>query len=380
MTNLGSGVLGETFLPPPFNGSTNAGDMFLNSTASWQINTDYDLETVAIHEFGHALGLGESQITTACMYAYYNGMKQSLTTDDISGIQSIWGTPQPDQFNGNGLSNSNSTNPTNITPYIGSNGQIAIPNLRLLAANKPEWFTVTVPTNTTGTMVVTEQATNLSMLSPMLYVYTTGLSPLGSASSQQTPTVYGSTVSVSVSGVQAGQTYLIRAAGYSAGDPTGTFGLKVNFGSQTQPPISPPNTVVPQQPDQGGGGQQTHSQLISIGRISGLGNVYNMNMNQSNGTKNLLLGNGAAGGSAKTASATQTTVGAAALVATASAQPALLTSGNAAVSNAASGPSVATSGLSPSALQALDDSLLTWRFKNPLSLFTKGNATGSLLN
>ena len=79
--------------------------MFLNSTASWQINSSYDLETVAIHEFGHALGLGESQITTACMYAYYNGMKQSLTTDDIAGIQSVWGAPQPDQFNSNGQSN-----------------------------------------------------------------------------------------------------------------------------------------------------------------------------------------------------------------------------------------------------------------------------------
>ncbi len=93
MLNLGSGVLGETFIPPPANGGTDAGDMFLNSQASWQINTDYDLETVAIHEFGHALGLGESQITTACMYAYYNGMKQSLTTDDIAGIQSVWAHP-----------------------------------------------------------------------------------------------------------------------------------------------------------------------------------------------------------------------------------------------------------------------------------------------
>ena len=43
MVNLGSGVLGETFLPPPFNGGTGAGDMFLNSTASWQINSSYDL-------------------------------------------------------------------------------------------------------------------------------------------------------------------------------------------------------------------------------------------------------------------------------------------------------------------------------------------------
>ena len=130
--------------------------MFLNSTASWQINTDYDLETVAIHEFGHALGLGESQITTACMYAYYNGMKQSLTTDDIAGIQSVWGAPQPDQFNSNGQNNGSYTTPANITSYIDSNSQIAIPSLRITTATQVEWFSVTVPASTTGTMVVTD--------------------------------------------------------------------------------------------------------------------------------------------------------------------------------------------------------------------------------
>jgi len=372
MINLGSGVLGETFLPPPFNGGTDAGDMLLNSAASWQINTDYDLETVAIHEFGHALGLGESAITSACMYAFYNGMKQSLTSDDIAGIQSIWGAPQPDQFNSNGLNNSSYTNPANITSCINSNDQIALPNLRLTSGSVPEWFTVTVPTNTMGTMVVTEQSTNLSMLSPDLYVYTSGLKLAGSSIT----TAYGATVSVSVTGVQPGQTFLIRAGGYAGGDPTGTYGLELNFGSQSQSPIPPPNTVVAQQPDQGSGSQLTYSQLISIGNVSGLGIVYSMNTQQGNSTKNSATSNS----TTKTANVTQTTLGAAALVATASAQPALLTSGNAAVSNAASSPAVSASSLSPSALQALDDSLLTWRLKNPLSLFTKGNTTGSFLN
>ena len=168
MVNLGSGVLAETFLPPPANGGTAAGDMFLNSSASWQINTSYDLETVAIHEFGHALGLGQSQITTACMYAYYNGVKQSLTSDDIAGIQSVWGAPQSDQFNSNGQSNGNYTTAANITSYIGSNGQIAIPSLRITSGVQVEWFSVTVPASTNGTMTVTEQSTSLSLLSPMV--------------------------------------------------------------------------------------------------------------------------------------------------------------------------------------------------------------------
>jgi hypothetical protein len=370
MLNLGPGVLGETFLPPPFNGGTNAGDMFLNSAASWQINTDYDLETVAIHEFGHALGLGQSAINSACMYAFYNGMKQSLTSDDIAGIQSIWGAPRPDQFNSNGLNNTNFTTPANITPYIDGNGQIAIPNLRLTSGSMPEWFTVTVPSNTTGTMVVTEQSTNLSMLSPNLYIYTSGLKYVGS----QITTAYGATVSVSIPGVQAGQTYLIRAGGYAGGDPTGTFGLELNFGSLPQAPICPPNTVVPQQPDQGGGAQLTHSQTIRIGNYSGLGYVYSLNTNQGNSTITPPPSNGAAADSAKTA-----TLGTAALVVTTSAQPALLVSGNSAVPSVTSSRAASAPIPSPLALQALDDSLLTWK-KNPLSLFTKGNTTGFLLN
>src|SRR5271166_3840050 len=171
--DLGTSALGETFLPPPFNSGTDAGDIFLNSNpiATWNINSAYDLETVAIHEFGHALGLGESQITTACMYAYYNGTKQSLTTDDIAGIQSVWGAPQPDQFN---LSNGTYLTPTNLNgnnlqgaPYIDSNGQVAIPSLDIITSMspngspiiQPEWFSVTVPSSdTSGTFVATVQS------------------------------------------------------------------------------------------------------------------------------------------------------------------------------------------------------------------------------
>ncbi len=92
MVPLPAGVLAETFLPPPANGGTDAGDILFNSTVNWQINSSYDLMTVAAHEFGHALGLGESSVSTAVMYGTYNGIKQALTSDDIAGIDSIYGT------------------------------------------------------------------------------------------------------------------------------------------------------------------------------------------------------------------------------------------------------------------------------------------------
>ena len=130
---------------------------------------------MAIHEFGHALGLGQSQITTACMYAYYNGTKQSLTSDDVAGIQSVWGTPQYDQFNSNGQSNGTYMKATNLNSYIDSNGQVAIPSLDITSKSQEEWFSVTVPSTTSGTFVATMQSTTLSSLSPKFYVFTSGL-------------------------------------------------------------------------------------------------------------------------------------------------------------------------------------------------------------
>ena len=115
--------LAFAFLPPAYNGGTNAGDIFFNTAQSWQTNgTAYDLLTVAIHEFGHALGMAHSQIVTACMYANYQGTNQSLTSDDVAGIQSIYSTPPPEG------SNTSHDSALNITPDINGNGQIALPN------------------------------------------------------------------------------------------------------------------------------------------------------------------------------------------------------------------------------------------------------------
>src|SRR3712207_4868310 len=60
--------LAFAYLPPPFNGSTNAGDIFFNTGQQWRIDgTTYDLKTVALHELGHALGLNHSTANTAVL-------------------------------------------------------------------------------------------------------------------------------------------------------------------------------------------------------------------------------------------------------------------------------------------------------------------------
>jgi hypothetical protein len=368
--NLGSGVLGETFLPPPFNGGTAAGDMFLNSATSWQINSNYDLETVAIHEFGHALGLGESQIATACMYAYYNAMKQTLTTDDVAGIQSVWGARQFDQFNSNGQSNGTYGNATVITSGIDSSGQIAIPSLDITSMGQSEWFYVTVPPTTTGTMVTTMQSSNLSTLSPKLTVFSSALKTLGTVSS----TAFGDTVSFSLTGVQPGQCYYIRTNGMAGGATIGGYGLEVNFGSHPQPPIAPPNTVVAQAPDLGGGSQNTYDQLLQIGTVLAMGNTENLTSppkppggSNANPPQVVQPSGTAALGTVPQALTTQT-----------------YASAGLGTSNVVPKPSsVQSYSVQPasthSAVQALDTVISQWKSKNPSSAFTKGNAAGAFL-
>jgi hypothetical protein len=249
MVPLPSGILAETFLPPPANGGTDAGDIFLNSTVNWQIGSSYDLETVVAHEFGHAMGLGESSVSTAVMYGYYNGIKQALTSDDIAGIQSIYGTRQFDQFNNNGSRNNTYTTATNVNAYISSTGQIAIPSLDITTGGDSEWFYVNVPSSTTGKMNVTVQSSNLSSLSPKFQMYNSSLSSLGSQSAVGS---LGATISWSTS-VQAGQGYYIKVTAAGGPGPIGGYGLEVNFGNQPQSPIPPPNTLVGQQPNESGG-------------------------------------------------------------------------------------------------------------------------------
>jgi hypothetical protein len=246
MIPLSPGVLAETFLPPPGNGGTTAGDILLSSSVNWQLYSSYDLQTVVAHEFGHALGLGESYVSTAVMYGYYNGIKQALTSDDIAGIQSIYGTRQFDRFNNGGQRDSSYHTPTNITAYIGSNLQIAIPGLDITTMGDSEWFYVIAPSTTSGTMSVSVQSSNLSLLSPEFQIYNSSLTLL---SQQGTPGILGTTISSSTS-VQPGKGYYIKVFASGSTGPIGGYGLLVNFGNLSQSPIPPPNTVVLNRPNQ----------------------------------------------------------------------------------------------------------------------------------
>ncbi|KAK1425836.1 hypothetical protein QVD17_21197 [Tagetes erecta] len=93
------GTLAHAFAPP-------RGLLHLDSDENWIVNdligsrsgsgavTAMDLESVAVHEIGHLLGLGHSSVEDAIMFPTISSgeRKVELDRDDVEGIQELYGT------------------------------------------------------------------------------------------------------------------------------------------------------------------------------------------------------------------------------------------------------------------------------------------------
>ncbi len=228
--------LGLAMLPPPINGDTTAGDFFLNTTATWNIDASYDLTTVAGHEAGHSVGLDHSAISTAVMYSSYTGVKSTLTADDIAGIQAVYGARPEDSFD-TGASNDTKGTSTVLTSYIDANKQVTLTGLDITATSDIDWFKITTPSGNSGTMLVQVQSTSLSLLAPKLTVYK-GSTLKGTVSGG-----YSSTISIS-NAIGNGQNWYVKVeAAESSVFGTGKYALQINMGTAPLPPVNSPNTA-----------------------------------------------------------------------------------------------------------------------------------------
>ncbi len=103
------GVLAHAFFPSPPNPESIAGDTHFDDAELWEIGDGlggaaFDLTWVAVHEFGHALGVGHSSDPNAVMYPFVSPTTvfAGLAQDDINGICSLYNcataVPEPGTF------------------------------------------------------------------------------------------------------------------------------------------------------------------------------------------------------------------------------------------------------------------------------------------
>lgn len=102
----GNQVLGHAY--PPGNesiygaGGAIAGDIHMNTDMTFLDDPNhvytgdrrFDFETVMLHEVGHSIGLGHTDVPGSVMKNEYLGAKRRLRPDDIAGVRHIYG-PRP---------------------------------------------------------------------------------------------------------------------------------------------------------------------------------------------------------------------------------------------------------------------------------------------
>jgi len=117
--------LAHGFYPPPDQEYGDfAGDLHFYNKWNWTTDgtSNYDIETSALHEIGHILGLGHSSIQQSVMFRRYSGIRKTLSQDDKDAICQLYGCNNsnnlPNQIvywsfdNSSGIDNNGNTNYT----------------------------------------------------------------------------------------------------------------------------------------------------------------------------------------------------------------------------------------------------------------------------
>jgi len=85
-----NGELAHAYYPV----ANTGGDIHFDTSEAWSIDGYIDIFSVALHEIGHAIGIGHSTDTSAVMYPIYGGPITGLQSDDIEIAQFIYGAAQ----------------------------------------------------------------------------------------------------------------------------------------------------------------------------------------------------------------------------------------------------------------------------------------------
>lgn len=241
--DFGTSTLAQAYSPPPGSNYSIAGDIQFNTATAFSVGSGIDLFTVAVHEFGHALGLNHSSVSTAQMYSVYNGVKSSLASDDIAGIRNIYSNNNARSVDGydGGSGNGTFGNASNITGPLRKSTKSGIyENLDITTTSDVDFYKLTIPNWSGSTMTVNVQSAGLSLLAPKLTIYAQDQSTvLGTVTGTS-----GSTISLAINGVSNNDVFYYKVEGAdSTPFGTGAYGITVDLGADTPPTLPLPNTM-----------------------------------------------------------------------------------------------------------------------------------------
>jgi predicted Zn-dependent protease len=213
----------STASPFSWTGTTWSGDMLLNSMYNFGLNGQgqYDLYTIALHEAGHALGLGDTAVgKDSAMYESYIGPRTGLSQQDVADIQALYGVRRLDQYSGNHSFATAAPLGSNAVNFQADIGQIG----------GAEYFQVTAPNMLLLSSATFQlQAAGLSLLEPNVTVYDSSYHVLASKSSLNP---LNNNVTVTVNGVQPGRNYYVKVSGATS-NVFGMGGYQMNISYQS---------------------------------------------------------------------------------------------------------------------------------------------------
>jgi hypothetical protein len=226
----GTDVLATSMPFHPLTG-TYAGSVMLNE--AWTFTRGgapgtYDLFTVALHEFGNALGLSDLDSSTAnAMYGHYLGTRTGLSAADISAVRALYGARQADATEA--TNNARTTAPTlaNVGDPNDSGKVRVVANGDITTAGDADWYRF-VTTSGTSQITVRLGTAGKSLLAGRVEVYD-GNGRLLAARTNTSP-LQGDTV-LTVTGLRGNTAYFVRvSAGRTDTFNTGAYQLRVGNG------------------------------------------------------------------------------------------------------------------------------------------------------
>lgn len=223
-------------VPPGPAGGTQAGDIIINTNKTFvrgNVKDKFDLFTVMVQEFGHAIGVGNSTVATSPMFPQYQSAVPGLGAAEVGQVQALYGSRVGDPWE----TPTNSAVGMNVPASLlsGFHSTFGI-NGDLTTNADVDVFTFTVPTNSASSIGIRLATSGQSLLQGRFTV----LGPdQNVALARESGSPLAGDIRGSLSNVAPGQTYSVRVERAAGANPfgVGRYRLEINF-NPTSPQTS----------------------------------------------------------------------------------------------------------------------------------------------